>query len=116
MVNRRYRGYCPSNKEVQRALAILLCSLTQAQAHDFYDAYCCGGRDCAPVSSSDITWTPRGWYVPAGTSITTHQGQVLRTREGAYVPERDVRSSEDGDVHLCIVDGNPRCLYIGAGG
>jgi hypothetical protein len=60
-----------------------------------YDAFCCGGQDCAPVSG--VVATDRGWLVG---------GELL-----LYNDPR-VRFSQDGGFHLCRSAKGTHCLYV----
>lgn len=70
----------------------------RAQAHDWYPALCCSGRDCHPTGAVEgarepaARFTPRGWVL--------HDGKVI--------PHDRVRQSPDGALHVCRRNGDPK--------
>ena len=75
-----------------------------AQSHDFYDAWCCSGKDCAPITV-DATRTQDGkqYY---GHHLGSYPVEEGHTR---------IMPSPDHQTHACIFNGRLRCLYIPGG-
>lgn len=78
-----------------------------AYAHDApagwaYDASCCSGYDCSPVSASTVKEGPAGYTLPTGETI-------------AY-SDRRIRQSQDEQFHWCTPggrrSGRTLCLYV----
>lgn len=71
-----------------------------ARAHDWYPYDCCSDKDCAPIAESAVQFTPAGWLV---------------RRTGETIPFDAVRTSPDGQFHLCSRGGKPDgktiCLF-----
>jgi hypothetical protein len=82
-----------------RILAFLA-MIMPAAAHSWYEPWCCSERDCAPISNTEIEWTPEGWHV-IGENLFFQQG------------DHSLRQSQDNGWHRCVVPstGATRCLY-----
>jgi hypothetical protein len=92
------------------ALAALTPSLGlahSAPAGWHYDAWCCSGRDCAPIPEDEVRITPEGYLV-------TIPAESTRDRLQKLFPYDKVRMSGDGQYHACILPGSGdfRCLYV----
>lgn len=92
-------------RSVTVAVALVLVSAPSAPAHQApsgwtYEKICCSGRDCRPISASELEATDRGW-------------RIVRT--GEVISYRLTRHSHDSDFHRCSIDGlddTPTlCLY-----
>ena len=78
------------------ALAVAI-SFGPARGHSFYDAYCCNGTDCAPISETRVRVVVGGYLL-----------------DGKYfIAEKDARNSQDGDYHACFwpTPDTLRCFY-----
>ena len=97
------------------AALALSASAPCAHAHSWYDAACCSGRDCAPISVDAVGFDSNGDYVvtiEAGTHPLVEQTQTW------VWPRTDARMSRDGSWHGCVsllkdAAGHQRllCLY-----
>lgn len=67
-----------------------------------YDAYCCGGNDCAPANR--VEYPGHGEMI-----VTSPHGKVTVP---ASMPRRP---SQDTRIHVCIVGGQARCIYVPPG-
>lgn len=92
-------------------LAVVLGWCVAAGAHEApsgwaYDAACCSGRDCRPVTPGEVTAGPRGF-------------EVAPTGEIIPYGDRKLRPSGDGTTHRCMVGGNATsptiCIYVPGG-
>lgn len=87
------------------AVALLAAAVwsCKAHAHEFYDQWCCTGRDCMPAPEGAVTWTPAGWSVS-----TTHEVVPFNDPRIRYTPK------DQPQFHLCQVPGvgTLRCLYV----
>ncbi len=86
------------------SLWIMLFSFTQANAHWFYSAACCGEEDCRPAEPGEILEHLNGWYVPETDTLFTW-GRV--------------NEAPDGQFHICEYypkSDKPilktRCIYV----
>lgn len=84
-------------------LAAAVWSCGKARAHEFYDQWCCTGKDCMPAPEGSVTWTPAGWSVS-----TTHEVVPFNDPRIRYTPK------DQPQFHLCQVPGlsRLRCLYV----
>ena len=78
----------------------------RALAHDWYPWDCCSGRDCRPVTRSEVEITATGW-------------RIVRT--GEMIPFRDRRirrtpPDQGATMHWCSRggrdDGATICLFV----
>ena len=82
---------------IAAALA-LACLWAPAEAHSWYDSYCCNENDCQPLAPSDVTEGPKG-YTIKGEHFVPYNDKVIR-------------SSQDGQYHWCeYPKGVVRCFY-----
>jgi hypothetical protein len=84
-------------------------AMTHALAHSWYPWECCSERDCFPISipRSEIARTETGWFLK---------------KERITIPFDAVRSSPDGQFHICRTEagegtlitphGKPPCLWV----
>lgn len=78
-----------------------------AKSHGWYDADCCSGHDCEPVSSvSYVASDPTA--LPVMIVTTSHGTKPL-------TPQTKIRQSKDGQMHGCIFQGRLICLYMPPG-
>jgi hypothetical protein len=100
-------GKASDMRRIVYLLVLTAAAPTQAHEPDLYDAMCCHARDCAPISSSDVTLVPGGYEV-----------------HGVVIAEESPRKywSRDGRFHLCTAPyrlpaetHNIRCLYVPRG-
>lgn len=72
----------------------------EARAHDWYPFACCHDRDCRPVDSEAVQFTPGGWRI---------------TNTGETIPFDRARVSPDGRFHVCSYGGKATgktiCLF-----
>lgn len=103
----RWRDLIPLAVLALAALAVVAAIasgiISTARAHDFYDQWCCTGKDCAPALSGEVTWTPQGWA-------------VSRTHETIPFDDKRIRYTPPGQpqFHICQVPhiSTIRCLYV----
>lgn len=95
-----------------RALAALLLMVGTAQAHAFYDQYCCNTTDChAQLPGEFVTLTKTGWQVDV-PKFDIHELVAFDDKR-----VRDTPMDEAAAFHLCIYARALRCFYRpGAGG
>jgi len=98
-------------------LAVFLSgSAEPAQAHEWYDANCCSGRDCAPISTDRVDVTREGYVI----TLKVGDHPVLKRDRVYRLPfdSRTLKESRDGNFHLCIGirTNNLLCLYEPTGG
>lgn len=93
-------------------LAVLVFFVATARAHEAptgwsFDPACCGGNDCKPVPTSEITVTAEGY-------------KIATTGEVIPFQSTKVRVSPDGMPYRCSVGGLPTghtyCIYVSKGG
>jgi hypothetical protein len=101
----QYRAH---HRRINAHIAALASALMwgPAQAHDWYPADCCSGRDCAPVTKIEQipTAKPAGAGAIFGSATSLPSQLVITTEHGAVlVPENfPRRESHDGQWHACI--------------
>jgi hypothetical protein len=80
-------------------LIVVICFLsflTVAMAHSFYPVECCSGYDCNMIDAKRVSLASGGYMVDSKF----------------FVPQKDVRKSEDGDFHACFPQpNNLRCFF-----
>lgn len=74
------------------ALLTILSLTTAARAHSWYPASCCSDRDCRPTEAEVV---PGGYQLP--------NGQVIK--------QEVARPSEDGEFHICEINGVFLCFF-----
>lgn len=87
--------------------------LSEAEAHDFYDAVCCNGNsmsgDCQEVPASTVR------PIMGGYQITLNPGNHrLVTRIHVFqIEQSKVRPSPDGQYHVCLypTEDHLQCFY-----
>lgn len=78
-------------------LAVLFLNSPPARGHSFYDAYCCSGQDCEPISETRVKIVPGGYLLD----------------DRFFIKEAEARQAQDGNYHACFWP-NPdtlRCFY-----
>lgn len=101
-------------------LLSLLALLSQtAIAHEFYDPWCCNGRDCKPYTK-EVRETPEGYFLP-DYGVTIPYRNAAGSRD--YAPQAgtryDVPNDQGTQYHACILPSDPtriRCFYAKPGG
>ena len=111
-------------KAIAAALALLIAA--PADAHSWYDPYCCNADDCRPIPEDAVEATPGGWIVtlthddhpdvPPGETMTRtfryqdgQPGNELPSSDPSGDPE--ARQSPDSLHHACVFMGRIRCFY-----
>ena len=91
-------------------LCAALLAASPALPHSWYSAYCCSGRDCAPIPASAVHATKDGWEI----DLRAGQYPLMDAPFHAVIPynSRTIQKSEDEDFHLCVVASRARCLYV----
>lgn len=74
-------------------LVFLIAMTLIASSHEWYDKWCCDGKDCGPVEKEPPS-TKGGYLI---------NGQIF--------PFDKVRASKDNRWHVCIWGGKVRCVY-----
>lgn len=93
------------------ALALLAAG---ACAHEWYDAWCCNDRDCAPVPDGAVRAVKGGYRYRLCPG--DHPGVTGECLSG-FLRHSEARPSEDGRFHVCIYPSNTvRCVYVPIGG
>lgn len=109
---------------MKKLLIALALMGSPAAAHEWYDAACCSGHDCAPAPAGSVTITSEGYRVrvePGEHPMIPADGPAFETF-APFVKAPDdywsatILPSRDGRFHLCIVpDTGLRCLYVPLG-
>ena len=88
-----------------RQLLIALLLTTPVAAHQAasgwaYPTECCSGKDCFEFPGEKIKETPRGYELPSGIVVPYN--------------DRRLRSSPDGEYHVCanFVNKVLTCLFV----
>lgn len=94
-------------------LVITLTLFKGAQAHSWYDLWCCRavtetGGDCAPIPDRAVRAVPGGFEV----SLESEDHPKVRYPIREFVPHDKARRSRDEDHHACVLGGRLRCLYV----
>lgn len=93
---------------VVAVMAIIAAHATPVDAHAapsgwLYPLECCSNRDCQPVHNPEVSEGPKGYVIGKTGEIVGYQ-------------DPRVRSSPDGEFHLCEIPGqkNARaiCLFV----
>lgn len=96
---------------VAGALALLAAG---ACAHDWYDPWCCNGKDCVPIPDGTVHPSRGGYRVKLCPG--DHPG-ITGDCLFQTVRHSETRPSQDGRYHACIFPTNTlRCLYAPLGG
>jgi hypothetical protein len=102
---------------VKTHLLILTMLVSPATAHEWYDAWCCGDRDCVVVNGLKVVHVgPQEydvWLYPGQHPYGPKQGLIVYEFHG------EPKLSPDGQNHVCIARsdvGRVRCLYLGSMG
>lgn len=93
------------------ALGLVLLLLGgKAEAHSFYEQWCCQSSDCSPIPASSIR------TIEGGFQITLSPGDhPLVTRVHVFqIEQSKTRRSQDGAWHVCLwpTEDNLRCVYM----
>ena len=93
-------------------LALIFAAVsTPVTAHEWYDAACCSGFDCAPVAVETVQSVPGGYLL----TIEPGQHPLVFQRIEEFVSYDDAdrfRASQDDQWHVCIFPaGKVRCVY-----
>ena len=75
-------------RSVVRGVWVLALCSSVAQAHDWYPAACCSGRDCRPLTEAkgeSVLELAKGWEL----------------WDGRTIPRSNAKVSPDGKFHLC---------------
>ena len=84
------------------AALLILMAAEPADAHGWYEKYCCEEKDCGPALGAS--------YMPDGSlSLEVTPGHSI-----SVPPGYPVRPSLDGDYHVCIMLNRVRCVYVPA--
>jgi hypothetical protein len=83
---------------------LMLTKCDDANAHSWYDAYCCNAKDCKELKPEEVTEDSDRYIVIINGGI-------------AFEIPKDspiIRPSQDANYHLCILPNNPtpRCFYV----
>ena len=90
---------------VALAALFFLCVVGGAFAHEFYDPWCCDGRDCAPYKGA-VEVRPDGFWIPEFQHLVPFD-------KARY----DMPGDDPSEFHLCeYPKGTVRCLYVRPGG
>jgi hypothetical protein len=101
------RGLLGISIVVAVLIASTLWMVVKARAHGWYDAECCSGHDCEPVSNVSFVASDPG-TAPVMV-VTTSLGTKPLTNQ------TKIRESKDSRMHACIYQGALLCLYMPPG-
>ena len=74
-----------------------------ANAHSWYDPWCCNNQDCKKLEPHEMRVTSEGYHI----------------KNEFFIPHGDerIRVSQDWDYHFCeYPTGEARCFYVPPGG
>lgn len=94
------------------AFAALALFAGYALPHAWYEWECCSGIDCQEIADETVTARPGGFAV---TLMPGDHKMVTSAPVSGWFTFRDVRPSQDGRYHACVVAGVIKCLYIPQG-
>lgn len=98
--------------------AYFLALLGLVQAHEFYDAWCCDGRDCKAYHGK-VEITPQGYYVPEFDQLIPYK-DAAGAREYAEQAGTRYNVPETGpEYSICMMPHEVpkiRCFYAKPGG
>lgn len=69
-------------------------------AHSWYPSECCSDGHCAPVPGQQVSIETDGYVVTYKDPTKVY-----------HVPKYLVKPSPDGQYHLCVFNGYPRCFF-----
>lgn len=103
-----------------RLLSLLLFMLagSAVAAHEFYDPWCCNGKDCKPYTGK-VEVTRQGYYVPEFNQLIPFKNAAGISK---YAEEAGTRYSvpeTEAQYHICMMPydaGKIRCFYAKPGG
>lgn len=80
------------------------CLVRAANAHSWYDPYCCSERDCKQLQPNEVTENSDQYLVIIGGKT------VYEIPKDSKV----IRPSQDANFHICLshVDMSVRCFYV----
>ena len=84
------------------AILLFAAGAMPAEAHGWYDGWCCSDKDCTPASRVD--------QQTDGTVVIWSGGKATAVPKGY-----PYRPSHDANWHICIANGHIRCVYMPAG-
>ncbi len=58
-----------------------------AWGHEWYEARCCSGKDCAPISDDEVTERDGGFYIKS---------------RNEFIEFNDTRQGKDDQFHICV--------------
>lgn len=91
-------------------LFITMVRVMKADAHSWYDIWCCSTYDCQEISADLVTMTSEGYRVRLGPG-----DHVMATGQHDRLFKWDeIRMAPDDNYHVCIIKYSQemRCLYI----
>lgn len=99
-------------------LGLLVCQQTRALAHEFYDPWCCNGKDCQPYHG-EVQTLKDGYYLPEFDTLIPYKSA---DGTSGYAEEKGTRYKVPDDAaqyHICVMPWEPtkvRCFYAKPGG
>lgn len=91
----------------------LALAATSPRAHQWYDPFCCNGKDCRRAPEGSVR-AVRGGYAVA---LDPGQHPMVTVPLRVVVPYAEAKPSGDGDYHICVFPADTlRCLYVPPGG
>ena len=90
--------------------AILLCG--SAEAHEWYDAWCCNTRDCSAIPVKNVQIKPDGYHV----QLRIGDHPMVTGNRSYIIPfsGKGILVSQDNDYHICLRKDKAqsfRCFY-----
>lgn len=92
----------------------LMAGAPETRAHEWFDPWCCNGRDCQPIPDSAVKITPQGYVITLNPG--DHPALAKETAPRTYtVPYASARVSLDPEqrFYACIYPdpSSMRCFY-----
>jgi hypothetical protein len=101
------------------ALAFALIGLTHgALGHEFYEKWCCNGKDCKPYHGR-VEVTPQGYYIPEFDTLVPFKNARGVEEYADQAGTRYDVPDDDAEYHMCVMPWEPtkiRCFYAKVGG
>lgn len=92
------------------AFALLAIWVHPARGHEWYDPWCCSGKDCERIASESVRPVDGGYVV----TVLPGQHPMVTKPHTFMVPADKTRTSLDGDYHICLfpTENDMRCFYV----
>lgn len=97
---------------------LVVAQVREAFAHEFYDPWCCNGKDCTPYYGK-VEETPKGYWIPEYNALVPYKQADGTT---GYAEDKGTRykvPDDEAKYHICVMPWEPtklRCFYAKTGG